>query len=218
MRGLSSWMRMAAVPLAVTMLISTPSRAEDEDLSPSAAVLGRLDGTPVKALEVYRHSRRHALSLGYGIYPMNAYYTGFELSAGYSLFLSRNIYWEVIRANYVLTSDRDTTLELAENYNVSPSEVERLSMMYSTSGGWVLAYGKMLFLDEYLQYFRASLIGGVSQVFTTKTSATGVTVGAKIDFYANDTVSWALEARDTFVFAEGGDEYLSFGLGLGVNL
>ena len=194
---------------------SVTAFAKDRKDDGDATGPGRLDGVRIKAVERYVQNDSSEFTLGSGVYPLNAYYGGFDVNAGYSFFFNRQFGWEVLRAHYVFTSEKDLTSELADEYGVNPEEIERLRFIFSTSGVFVFAYGKLLLADSYINYFRGLFNLGMAQINTSERSATAIVLGGKFDFFVTDKFSWYLEAREHRQFV-GANDHLTFGLGTGI--
>ena len=76
-------------------------------------------------------------------------------------------------------------------------------------------YGKLLFLDKYIRYFRSYVIGGLGYVSTNMTGQMGANVGLRLDAQISDSFSWKFEVRDMITFT--GEQFAMFNLGTGIN-
>ena len=176
----------------------------------------RLDGVYVEAVETYLHEKSHRITLGLNIYPFNSYYNGFGLGLGYTYLFTKNVGWEIIGFDYVHSVKTGLTSELAEKYGVNPERIEKLEFIFSSNLAYVLAYGKMLFLDSYIGYFRLSALGGLGLINTTVESDLGLSVGIRFEYYIGDFLSYIFEIRNRTKFSFS-DHYTSFSIGFGGN-
>src|SRR4051794_36845015 len=60
-----------------------------------------LDGVVVEALETYRNPKTNQIGLNLGVWPFNAYYTGFSLTGAYTYFFDKTYAWEVAQGSYL---------------------------------------------------------------------------------------------------------------------
>lgn len=164
-----------------------------------------MDGVIIDAVETYQNPKSQQADFGLGVWPLNPYYMGFSLDAGYTYYYNKTYSWEVLHADYIYTVDSGLTSQLAENYGVNPEQIDRLNLLISTNLQYAHAYGKFIFLKEYIRYFRASFLGGPAFLVTNKEATVGLGVGYRLETFVNDKFSWKLEARDVYAFGSIGN-------------
>jgi outer membrane beta-barrel protein len=178
-----------------------------------------LDGVNLEAVETYAEPRANELGLGVGIYPFDAYYYGVSLNVGFTIHFSRNFAWEIINAQYFFGFQKDLTTELADVYSVNPTSIPELNYIVSTNALYSFSYGKSVLFEDFIRYFRDSVIYGLGAVRTsdalTSTTSFAVNLGLKVEMFTTENFSWHFEARDSIAFS--GNNYLTFSLGTGLS-
>ncbi|OFZ16218.1 MAG: hypothetical protein A2Z20_00235 [Bdellovibrionales bacterium RBG_16_40_8] len=179
-----------------------------------------LDGVTVEAIEIYQNPKLQSVDFGLGIWPVNPYYNGFSLNAGYTRNFSKTYSWEVINGDYVFTIDKGLTSELAESFDVNPERIERINFLISSNLRYTHSYGKTIFLKEYIRYFRSAILAGPALLATQKggsmNARVGINFGWRVETFINDDFSWKFELRDTYAFGGFGNNItLIFGSAYG---
>lgn len=174
-----------------------------------------LDGVNMEALETYRNPAHNELDFGLGIWPVNPYFNSFSIDVGYTHLYGRTWSWEVVRASYMYNVDKGLTSTLADDYNVQPTSIERPNFILSSDIKYVLAYGKFIFFQQYIRYFRSEILGGPSFAITNQRSSIGFNVGWGFEVYVNDLFSWKVQIRDTLVTVGSTTNNLALILGTG---
>lgn len=157
-----------------------------------------LDGVYVEALQSYSNPRHHHLGFNFGMWPIQPYYNGFSLNLAYTYYFNKDSAWEVMNFSYLYTVDTGLTAELAEVYRVDPKSIQRVNYVISSNYLMTLAYGKFIFFENNIRYFRSSLILGPALVGTNEGSNIGVTLGWGFETFVNDRVSWKFDVRDSY--------------------
>jgi hypothetical protein len=170
-----------------------------------------LDGVNLEAVETYAEPRTNEIGLGVGIYPFDAYYYGLSLNAGFTMHFSRNFAWEIINAQYFFGFQKNLTTELADVYSVNPTSIPELNYIVSTNGAYSFSYGKSVLFEDFIRYFRDSVLFGLGAVKTTDSTSFAINTGIKVEMFTTENFSWQFEARDSFAFS--GNNYL-LGTGL----
>jgi hypothetical protein len=94
---------------------------------------GSIDGATVYTIENFRQVGNNQVSVTYGLYPMDAYFTAFDLGGAYSYFFSDNMGWEVLRFSYFFNSKTDLTQQLADRFSVNPASIDSPKNALSSS-------------------------------------------------------------------------------------
>jgi hypothetical protein len=204
---------IAATPAPVNspLPVTSPSPTPSGDLTKAKP----LDGVNLEAVETYAEPRTNEIELGVGIYPFDAYYYGLSLNAGFTMHFSRNFAWEIIHAQYFFGFQKNLTTELADVYSVNPTTIPELNYIVSTNGEYSFSYGKSVLFEDFIRYFRDSVLYGLGAVKTTDTTSFAVNVGLKVEMFTTENFSWQFEARDSLAFS--GNNYLTFILGTGLS-
>lgn len=205
------WVAVLLATLPLQSAAAAPSAtAEDAPLYEAKT----LDGVVVEAVETYLNPGSSELTAGIGWFPFNPYYNGMALTAGFTYHFSRSLAWEVISGSYAYTFQRGLTAELADSYGVNPQSIERLS--YIAASNLVLTHsnGKLIFLDDYVRYFRSSILLGPGLVSTSTGSRFAVSFGVGIEVFSSRSFSWKLDVRNQMTTPDL-DHYVAFTLGTG---
>lgn len=203
---------LCAIVVLFLTWTSLSARASDKDKSFKEEPL---DGVTIEALEVYRNPRNNSIDFGLGIWPLSPYYNSFSVDASYNYLFNKKYTWEVLRASYIYSIDKGLTSEIADRYQLEPKVIERLNFMISTNLKYNLAYGKFIFFNEHIRYFRAQIIVGPALAITNSRSQIGADLGAAMEVYVNDYFSWKLDIRDTLVTVGTTTNNMSINLGTG---
>lgn len=177
----------------------------------------KLDGVTIEAVETYLNPKQDELGIGLGYLTSNPYYMGFAFNAGYTRYFNKSFAWEIINASYFFTVDRSLTNELADSFGVEPQSIERAQFLVSSNIALVHTYGKMVFLNEYIRYFRSTVLLGFGLFNTSVTSKFATNVGLRLDAFISNSFSWRIEVRDAITFTDGLDNNIVVHLGTGIN-
>jgi hypothetical protein len=178
---------------------------------------GSLDGATVYTIENFRQLGSHQVTVGYGLYPMDPYYTAFDLSGAYSYFFTDNFGWEVLRFGYFFNSKTDLTQELADKFSVNPTVIDTPKSALSSSVLYVFSYGKQLFLNRYFFYNRYMAVLGLGQMNSVQRSSYVGVLGLRGDFAVDERFSWTVEGRYNIATNPKQDNQLGLLLGSAYN-
>ncbi len=159
-----------------------------------------LDGVKIEALETYQNPKQRQFDFGLGLWPLDPYYNGFSIDVGYTQIFNKTDAWEVVHADYLYTVDTGLTSQLADQYSVNPQSIRRLSLVLSSNFRYTLAYGKFIFFERSIRYFRSSILAGPAFVMTNQGETVGLGAGFRLETFVNNLYSWKLEVRDTYAF------------------
>jgi hypothetical protein len=175
-----------------------------------------LDGSTIEALEIYRNPKGNELTFGLGVFPFNPYYSGFSAHAGYSIYFNKSTAWEVLNGYLVKSVEKSLTTDLAQNFSVNPTQIERLNFVLSSNMLFFHSYGKFIFLSRHIEYFRTAFLVGLAMVKTNQQSRLAASFGLRFGIYANDTFSWKIDIRDHMTFSGGVENFIAFTFGTGI--
>ncbi len=184
----------------------------------STAPSSQFDGVIIEAVEAYPNQSKSEILLGGGIYPFNPYYNSFIFDLGYDYWVSRWFTWEILSFNYLYSVNNGLTEQLADNFGVNPTTIERPNYTVSSEGILHFSYGKFTFIDQKIRYFKTGLLIGGGILQTTQHTLPTANLGLRFDCHVNDTFSWKIEIRDILSFSSGYQNYLSIHLGGGISL
>jgi outer membrane beta-barrel protein len=207
-------MRMwtAIIPMTASILLSISVQCLADDKPGEKP----LDGVNIEAVETYQNPKGNQIDVGLGFWPLNPYFNGVSLDAGYNMIFNRTYTWEIVRASYIYTVDKGLTSELADDYGVDPkTQIERPSLIVSSDFKYTIAYGKFVFFKENIRYFRSQLIGGIAEATTNKRQTFGGDVGWGFETFVNDYFSWKFELRDYMATIGSTTNNLIISLGTG---
>lgn len=198
-----------------SLCLSKDAFLEDLSLAEDLAidkeqVINSLDGIQINAVEKYPHLDKNEFTFGTGIFPFNAYVTGYSLEGTYTYYFGKRFAWEAISAAIVFPVKKDLTAELAENYSVNPKEIEQLERILSTNIKYVYSYGKSIFMEKHIRYYKSSFITGIGQATSNIGSDFTVNLGLDIDFVLSSTYSWKFQFMD-YMSVTGKQSLYNFG-------
>jgi outer membrane beta-barrel protein len=153
----------------------------------------------------------HELSLGVGVLPLDAFYKGLTVEAGYTFHFSDNFAWQVGRALY--SYDVKTGLEdqLERDFRVQPTTLQQVQWMVGSDLIWSPFYGKASYRNESVSHFAAwFLLGGSIIKFNTVGSDGGtlndfkpaVNVGFGVRLFHSRRLSYRLDVTDNVVISK----------------
>ena len=212
-------------------LISFPALAQEDDFLADTTINAPqteeskefnyepkpLDGVLIEALETYKNPKSNEVAFGLGLYPFDPFFNGFAFGLGYTHYFNKEFAWEVVQGQYVYAVQGDLSSQLAETYAVNPDQLETMDFAGSTNLHYIHSYGKLVFMEDYIEYFRSGVLGGVGFVNTNERFMVALSLGAKVEFFVNDTFSWKVEVRDLMTFDGGVENFVSFNIGTGIN-
>lgn len=172
-----------------------------------------LDGVLVEAVEDYINPKTSSFFIGVGIYPFDAYYNDISVNAGYNYRINQTWSWDIINASYFIPFDRDLESQLADKFGVAPTSIEKLQYIVASNVVFTHTYGKFLFLEDYIRYFRASVFLGAGLVNTTQQSEAAGNFGARFELFHGDSFAWVIDVRDALTIKDEGYVTFTFGSG-----
>ena len=173
-----------------------------------------LDGTVIEAVETYANPKSSEITLGVGFYPFSGYFNGLSLNGGYTYHSSRTFGWEILNIQSFFSFQKDLTTQLADQYGVNPQAIEELKTIVSSNLVYVHSYGKLVLLQDFIRYFRSSVLAGLGVVNTTTKNSLAGTLGFKFEVFSTESFAWKLEIRDSLALS-GFSNYVTFNLGAG---
>ena len=192
---------LLAGALSVFVYIAAPPAANAATATPDASLTGPkpLDGSPVEAVETYLNPKTQQLDFGASVFPLDPYYNGFGLSFAYNYFFSKNSAWQAVALDYIFGVDKGLRSKLASQYGVQPDRIEQLNMIIASNYEYIPAYGKFVFLKDYIRYFRSAILVGPAFAVSNQESSIGANVGWRFEAFVNSTFSAHFLIRDIYL-------------------
>jgi outer membrane beta-barrel protein len=184
----------------------------------------------VYAIQNRIYHRYHELDLTAGYMADEDFYYPFPVGIGYTYHFNDHFGWEVARAQWILTQEKDLKKELEDQFGLTPSEVGEPQYMIHSHLLLKPFYGKEAVWNRGIinneTYF---LIGGgvihYEKKFTDRGTETedapSFSAGVGTKFFLNQNFCINIELRDLVNFRENNTEnriYLGVGLGFRFNL
>ena len=173
-----------------------------------------LDGVVLEAVETYLEPKSSEVGIGTGWYPLNPYFNGLGITADYTMHFSRTMAWEILNATYIYGFQKGLTAELAESWSVRPEAIEYLSYAFGSNFLFTHSSGKLIFLDDYVRYFRSSVIAGPGMIKTSERNLFASNLGLRFEVFSSSSFSWRFDIRDTISVPDF-DHFVSFSLTTG---
>lgn len=171
----------------------------------------------IEAVETFLGRKTNELGLGFGLFPFNPYFDGFAVNSSYVYHFNKTFAWEVLSASYIFGVQKGLTVELADKYKVNPKQIVRPSYVVSTNLMIAHTNGKLVFAEEFVRYFRASVLLGVAMVNNTQKSNAAASFGARFELFSSEAFSWKIDIRDAMTLSGGVENLVSFTFGTGFN-
>lgn len=187
---------MRALLLAVSLSPSL-ALAQAEELENPGTVL---------AVQERPYRMNHELSVGIGVLPLDAFYTGYTAQVGYTFHFTDTFAWQVGRFSYSYDIDTGLRAALLQNFGVLPTNYPQVTWIAGSDLMWSPLYGKTAFANRFVVHFEGFLLGGISVLdLTNQASGTlpfkpGVNLGVGGRLFYSEYISFRLEITDNLVF------------------
>ena len=178
------------------------------------------------AIQQRKYRLAHELTISGMFEPLDAFSKGVAAEGAYTLHLSDDWSWEVLRSGYLARIDTGLRAQLLRDFGVEPTAIESLQYYASSAATWAPLYGKFALRNASLVHAEAFLVFGGAFGHFTSHSGAGPELGVGFRVFMSQTVSVRFDARDAYFFGKkkranqivGGDNVLFFSLGLSINL
>lgn len=170
--------------------------------------------------------RNHELSLNVGYIADDEFFMVYPVSLGYTYNFNEDFGWQVARAQYLFTQERELMQKLKRDpYYVQPEFFSQPKYMVHSHFIWKPFYGKSAFMNRMVVNHETYLFAGGGMAYYERTFSTGVTesenalslsFGAGFKYFINQKFCINAEIRDILNFREAENENnLAFSIGLG---
>jgi len=169
--------------------------------------------------------RKNEIGFSVGHLPDDNFYEVFPVSFNYIHHFTEHYAWEVIRASYMVNSERDIKRDLEENFGVTPSTFDEMTSHIETSFMIKPTYGKDSVWNKYIVNTETYLSVGAGMATYNKNlsygsneqeSAVTLSIGAGRKYFVNRSFNISLDLKDIFIFKDSTVES-SIYLGVGFN-
>ena len=195
----------AADPLSESMSEDQDVAADDSD-GPGPDSDGPIDdaatlGRPREVIQNRKYELAHEISLLGGGLPVDPYYKGITVTAGYTYHINTSIAWEVVQLTYSYNIDTGLKENLAQLVAAKGGKLELPEIQWIAASHLVLKpfYGKQAFLDAGVVHLEAYLQGGpaVLGLVDAKTPVGfGADVGFGVRLWLSEGLSVRIDATD----------------------
>jgi outer membrane beta-barrel protein len=183
-----------------------------------------LDQGKVFAIQERAFRMNHEFSLSTSFLPLDAFYKFVAVAGHYTVHFDDFWAWEAIHFSFTKYLDLDTGLkkEMADRWDVSPTDTHRMDFFLDTNLMLKPFYGKMALFDDAIVHMETYIVLGLG---TLRSEApvpypVSVNVGVGMRIFLSNTLSLRFEAREYTVFFidTGGIEHvLSLGVAFSYN-
>jgi outer membrane beta-barrel protein len=183
--------------LALSLLLPALAFAQAEELENPGSIL---------AVQERPYRLNHELSVGIGVLPLDAFYTGYTAHVAYSFHFTDTFAWQVGRFAYSYDIDTGLKASLLQNFGVLPTQYAQVNWIAGSDLVWSPLYGKWAFLNRSVIHFEGYLLGGLSVLDLTNQASgslpfkPGVNLGVGLRVFYSRRISFKLELANNIVF------------------
>ena len=193
--------------------------------APGAAAPRPGEGEEVVAIQKRLFDRFHEVALVAGFIPDEDFYYVFPVGLSYTYNFNENLAWEVIRAQWAFTNEKDLKKDLESDFGATPSQFDEMKYLIHTNVLVKPSYGKDALWNRRVIHHETYLLAGVGVAgYDRRTSdggrsgrhALSLSFGLGRKYFLNRSFCVNFEVRD-LVNLKGGDteNNVYFGVSLG---
>ena len=183
------------------------------------------DGEAVYAIQKRLFDRYHEISLVAGLIPDEDFYNVFPVGLSYTFNFNENLAWEVVRAQWAFTAEKDLKRDLEKDFGATPSQFDEMKYLVHTNLVVKPSYGKDALWNRKVIHHETFLLAGLGVVGYERRYAYGdsttenvlsLSFGLGRKYFLNPKFCLNFEFRDLVNFKDDGVEnnvYLGVGLG-----
>jgi outer membrane beta-barrel protein len=195
-------MKKKLLPLALLALLPQLAWAQTEELENPGTI---------NAVQERLFRMDHELTLGVGVLPIDAFYKGLMVQAGYTYHFSDYFAWQIIRAAYSFNFGTGLQSQLERDFGVQPTAFQEVQYFGGSDLVWTPLYGKGSWLNRTVTRFELFGMLGAT-VFNMTNGLTGsgssfrpaVNVGLGFRIYSGQHISYRLDLTDNVTFTSNG--------------
>ncbi len=170
------------------------------------------------------YDRHHELGMHLASIPDDDFFNNYPIGGSYSYHFDEKYSWEVVRAQWVVSKEKDLKKDLLEEFGAEPSKFDQMEYVVQTSFVFKPAYGKDSLLNKGIINHEAFLSfgGGIVQYEreydygdSTNEKAWSIGFGVGRKYFLSRQLNLNLELRELVVFKDDGTEnniYLGVGI------
>ncbi|MBI3179295.1 MAG: outer membrane beta-barrel domain-containing protein [Deltaproteobacteria bacterium] len=163
------------------------------------------EGDSPRVFSIQRRPYRlgHEFQLGLGVLPLDAFYVGAVVGAGYTYHISDFWSWEIASGNYSLNFGTGLRGRLLDQFSVEPVRGggDRIKVFGTTSLVVKPLFGKLAIFNRETVYSETFFLAGIGPMLKGETWKPTVAVGGGMRFWVSQSISIRLDIRDQLVFA-----------------
>ena len=178
----------------------------------------------VDAIQNRLYQRSHEIGLAAGYIPDDNFFEAFPVGGYYMFTFNEHFAWEVARAQWIFTNEKDVKKDLENEFGVQPSEFSEPKYMLHSNLVFTPFYGKDAFFNRKIINHQIFFVVGGGVVHydnetgfsdTSSETAPSLSLGAGIKFFLSENWAANLDLRNYTNFRENETEnriYLGLGL------
>lgn len=169
--------------------------------------------------------RNHEIGIYGGYIADDDFFHAYPIGVGYTYHFNEHVSWEVLRAQYMFTTEKDLKQNLEQNFGVTPEQFPEPQYMYHSHFVFKPLYGKSAFMNRSIVNNEIYLFAGPGVVSyewkystgeTRSEDALSLSLGVGMRFFLSQRYCLNVEIRDLVNFREDKTQNnLYFGLGFG---
>jgi outer membrane beta-barrel protein len=172
--------------------------------APRAWAVDEEEQAATYAVQNREFSLGHEFQAAVGVLPMNAFTKGVTFGGGYTYHFSDLWAWEAMNFEYVENVDTSLQDQLLQNFQVQPTQIEKIDYFGSTNLVVKPLYGKFAWLNRSVAH--AELFGvfgpSMAKYANPSTFRPGFDYGGGIRVHLGSHTSLRVDVRD-YVFFKG---------------
>lgn len=182
---------MKRLRLLALLLLVAPrtSLAADED---------ELESGRVIAVQPRPYHLVHEFTVSAGVFPLDAFYTGFSLGGSYTLHLSDLLAWEAIGFHYSANAGTGLEKTLADRWSVAPTGDPEVQYLVGSHVILSPMFGKFTFFNRSILEGSTYLAVGGGTIRYSDGFRPQLSVGPGLRLFVGQVVSTRLDVRTTF--------------------
>jgi len=158
----------------------------------------------VKAVQTRPYRLKHELNLTVGALPLDAFYQGLQLQAGYTFHFSDYFAWEVGRGAFVYRAQTGFRDELERKFGVLPTATEQVEYFVGSDVLFSPLNGKLALENRAILFAQLFFVGGLTVMKFTNAFRPALIVGGGLRVFASQLVSFRLQVDNHLIIPTGG--------------
>jgi outer membrane beta-barrel protein len=188
--------------LLIALCVPALSWAQSEELENPGTIA---------AVQERLYRMDHELTLSVGVLPLDAFYKGLMVQAGYAYHFNDTFAWQIVRAAYSYNINTGLTNQLERDFGVQPTAFQEVQYFAGSDLVWSPLYGKGSWLNRTVTRFELfGVLGGTIFNMTNGLTGSGssfrpaINVGLGFRIFSGQHVSYRLDLTDNVVISSSG--------------